>query len=176
LGVLGAVLTAAIIGKGAELAYAHTPRDSVVFENSKDFPVALVVDGQPREVIAAHAVVRVELGAGEHEVLARGESGYAEKGTLAVTRSGTVFLGLYVIGAHSRMAIASRAYGAKGADRLDRVADGLRFLALPPGTERDAIDQPFPEMVMSEKGTPNTTVTHLCHVEPQWRSVGCWRP
>jgi hypothetical protein len=175
LAALASVLALALIGGGARLAAARTPKHYVVLENSNNFPVALAIDGKPRDVFAAHATVRVELRAGAHEVSASGADAYTEKGSLTVTQRPTGFRGLYVIGAHSRMALVSRAYGAKGEDRFQPVKQGLRFIELPSGIDIEAIDQPFPDTVMADEGTPSVSVIHLCHAEPPWRSVGCWR-
>jgi hypothetical protein len=152
------------------------PKHCVFFENPNAFPVALTVDGKPREAIPAHGAVRLELSTGAHKVSAKGADGYADSGALTVVpRGGSGFRGLYAVGAHSRLAIVSKAYGKAADDHVERVPESQRFVELPAEVDVTAIDQPFPETVMVRQGTTSAVVVHLCHADPQWRPIGCWR-
>jgi hypothetical protein len=152
------------------------PRNYVLFENPNAVPVALTVDGKPREAIPAHGAVRLELSNGAHRVFANGTDGTTDSGTLTVVpRLGNGFRGLYAVGAHSRLAIVSKAYGKTADDRVERMPETQRFVELPADVDLTAIDQPFPGTVMAPEGVTSAVVVHLCHADSQWRPIGCWR-
>lgn len=170
----GTVGLVAVIVGGVFVADFATPPHEVLVDNGNAFAVEVDI-GSKHLTVAPHGHGSVRVRPGTLEVKAIGP-GFVDRASIEMPDKGwndTGRTAVYNVGGRSQLAVVTMTYGTvPGAHSSPiKILPRSHKLTLLPVGVYGAIDEAFPKSVKS-KGS-GVTVTRVCHVDVENKSVAC---
>ncbi len=165
------------IGGGAALydftLGVHRTANVLYLDNTTDSPVEVSLTGPSEHTcsLAPGESCMVDVEAPDQYTVV-GTSGGQEvhRGSFAIPENGDGTRSLYIVGPIVPYGVITVGYGA-GSSNSQLIQPTAPFVELPGYLPPVEIDSAFPDSISSRGG--GTSLTHLCHVDPETQTVGC---
>jgi len=175
--ISGAGVVAVIGGAIALVTYFKSQKNVLLFENSFEQAGELSLNGKSFGSIEPHRHLRLELDPGSYALSFSAVGQKLDEGNLVVPQGkggiGTTgYRAVYNIGGQKGLGVVTKYYGGTFHDSVVPVEPGKRLIEMP-SAELAKIDDGFPDSITVPKGASHGSVTHVCHIDEEQRTVGC---